>query len=121
MSLSCFNTFRELSCSLLLCIMVSPRFSTQLTTIRPQKKYHCDCSRYCKSQQMEVHHSTYQRHASICQADLEKRLAHYRRDDSSISMEPLLEEGGTNGAYGTQGSQINARGIGEQQVRHAAL
>src|ERR1700679_2241588 len=50
---------------------------------------------------MEVHRSTHQRHATVRQADLEKRLACYRRDDGSISGGPSLEGGSTNKTPGT--------------------
>ena len=107
---------------------MTPRPSTRPTApIRPRKKHYCDCSQHCKGRQTEVHRSTYQRHALVRQADLEKRLARYRTprdvDDSSISAGPSLEEGGANRAPQTQESQmnLNTMEIGEPQVRHAAI
>ena len=111
--------------------MISPtgrpftRPTAAIRSIRPGKKYFCDCSQYCKSQQTEVHRSTYQRHAPVRQADLEKRLAHYRRDKSSTSVGPSLaslEGGSTKKDSGTQESQTDMmeNRDSEPQVRHAA-
>ena len=43
-------------------------------TARPSKQYFCDCSRYCKSRRVQVSRSTYQRHATFRQADVENSL-----------------------------------------------
>ena len=93
--------------------MISPRPSTRPTAAIPGKKHYCDCSQYCKGRRTEVHRSTYQRHARFRQADLEKQLARYRRDRSSLS---LLEEGSTNRASGTQ-ERMGMMEIRQPQVR----
>ena len=79
-----------------------------LTMISPRptgKKRYCDCSQYCKGRRTEVHRSTYQRHAPVRQADLETRLARYRRDTidkSSLSAGTSLEGRSTNRASRAQ-------------------
>lgn len=50
-------------------------------TARPRKQYFCDCSRYCKGRRVQVSRPTYQRHAPFRQADVEKGLANFRKDD----------------------------------------
>lgn len=62
---------------------------------------------------MEVHRSTYQRHARFREIDLEKILARKRRDKTALSS---LEGGNTNRASSTQ----ERMEIGQSQVRHTA-
>ena len=62
---------------------VSPRPTAAI--IRPRKLYLCDCSRFCKGRRTEVSRSTYQRHASFRQADMDRRIARYRPGGPSAS------------------------------------
>lgn len=65
---------------------------------------------------MEVHRSTYQRHARFRQIDLEKRLARNRRDKGALSS---LEGGSTNRTSRTQ-ERMGMMEIRQPQVRHTA-
>lgn len=98
--------------------MISPRPSTRQTAaIGPGKKHYCDCSRYCKGRRMEVHRSTYQRHARFRQSDLEEKLARNRRDKIDKSSLSSLEGGSTNRPSGTQ----ERMGIRQPQVRYTTV
>ena len=66
---------------------------------------------------MEVHRSTYQRHARFRQDDLEKRLARNRRDKIDKSSLSSLEGGSTNRPSGTQ-ERMGMMEIRQPQVRH---
>ena len=101
--------------------MISPRPSTRLTAATsPGKKHYCGCSQYCKGRRTEVHRSTYQRHAPVRRADLEKSFARYRREKSSLSAEPSLEGGSTNRASESSESESGTqeRMDTHWQVRH---
>lgn len=105
--------------------MISPRPSTrqpETAAIGPGKKHYCDCSRYCKGRRIEVHRSTYQRHARFRQADLEKSLARNRRDKIDESSLSLLEGGSTNRPSGTHWQErMGMMEIRQPQVRHTAV
>ena len=70
-------------------------------TTRPSKQYFCDCSRYCKSRQVQVSRPTYQRHTSFRQANMEKRLGCFRTNNhlSTAGTLQLQVTGQSNGIY----------------------
>ena len=94
--------------------MTSPNNSAS-STARPSKQYFCDCSRYCKSRQVQVSCATYQRHARFRQADVEKRLACFRTDDHLSTVGTLQLQatvtGPSNGMQQQLGRPMNGADI----------
>ena len=85
-------------------------------TARPSKRYYCDCSRYCKSRQVQVSRPTYQRHAPFRQADMEKRLACFRTDAHLSTVGTLQVTGQSNGIHQQLGGPMNGADIVQPRV-----
>jgi hypothetical protein len=95
--------------------MASPNNSAT-STARPKKQYICDCSRYCKSRPAQVSRPTYQRHAHFRQADVEKRLEHFRTDAHLSTVGTLQLTDQSNGIRQQLGRPMNGADIVQQRI-----